>query len=150
MQDAILNSGTPIFKIRILLWHNLWVMTFWNNPRSHAKHFYFKSQTHIEHSSAEMNTTSAWDSLLLDKVSKITHHPMQIIVRWILIIYDLWNIIFKNTIYSTIPCPAELGFILFWKKLLPRLSRLWQRHLIRIYIVFHFTLIEIILTTGMV
>ena len=42
MQDANLNSGTPIFKIRI--WHD-----FLKNPFSHAKRFHFKSQTPIEH-----------------------------------------------------------------------------------------------------
>ena len=51
MQNANLNSGTLIFKIRNL--------TFFNNPISHAKRFHFKSQTHIEHKSAEMNTQSA-------------------------------------------------------------------------------------------
>ena len=47
MQDANLNSGTPIFKIRILAQfgsHN-----FLKYPISHAKRFHFKSQAHIEH-----------------------------------------------------------------------------------------------------
>ena len=51
---------------------NLYVMTFWNNPRSHAKRFHVKSQNHIEHYSAKMNNPSALDLLLLAKVSKIT------------------------------------------------------------------------------
>ena len=52
MQDAHLNSGTPIFKIPILaqfVSHDF----FLNNPLSCAKSFHFKSQTHIEHYSAE-------------------------------------------------------------------------------------------------
>ena len=52
---------------KFAFWHNLWVMTFWNNFISHAKRFHFKSQTHIEHLSAEMNTLSAWNPLLLAK-----------------------------------------------------------------------------------
>ena len=70
MQDAHLNSGTPIFKIRILA--QFVSHDFWNNPLSRTKHFHFNSQTHIEHNHAEMNIPSAWDSLLLAKVLKIT------------------------------------------------------------------------------
>ena len=66
MQDANLNSGTPIFKIHIL------AQFMRNNPLSQAKGFHFTSQTHIEFSSAKMNTPSAADSLLLANVSKIT------------------------------------------------------------------------------
>ena len=66
MQDTNLNSGTPIFKTICELW------LFLNNPILHAKSFHFKNQTHIEHLDAELNTPSAWNSLLLAKVSKIT------------------------------------------------------------------------------
>ena len=47
-------------------------MTVCNNPISRAKRLHFKSQTHIEHYSAQMNTPSAGDLLLLAKVSIIT------------------------------------------------------------------------------
>ena len=70
MQDANLNSGTPFSKFAF--WHNLWITNFGEKKLSHAKRLHFKSQTRIEHSSAEMNTTFALDSLLLAKVSKIT------------------------------------------------------------------------------
>ena len=77
--DKMFNSTCrmPIWIVvppfsKFTFWHNLWVMTFRNNPLSQAKRFHFKIQNHIEHSSAEMNTTSAWDSLLLAKVSKLT------------------------------------------------------------------------------
>ena len=59
MKNSNLNSGTPIFKIRI--WRKLGVLTVWNNPLSHAKRLHSKSQTHIEHLSAEMNTPFALD-----------------------------------------------------------------------------------------
>ena len=79
MQDDNLNSGTPIFKIRILA--QFVSNDFTKVPPFTRKRFYFKRQTHIEHSSAEMNTSTAWDSLLLAKVSKLPHHPMQIPVN---------------------------------------------------------------------
>ena len=71
MQDANLNSGTHLFKIRIL---PKFVSRdfFLNNPLSRTKRFHFKKQTNIEHYSAEMHAPSARDSLLLAKVSKIT------------------------------------------------------------------------------
>ena len=47
MQYANLNSGTPIFKIRILA--QFVSHDFWNSPLSHEKRFHFKSQTHTEH-----------------------------------------------------------------------------------------------------
>ena len=59
MKDANLNSGTPIFKGRILA--QIRSPDCLNNPLSHAKRLHFKSQTHIEHLSAEMNTPSALD-----------------------------------------------------------------------------------------
>ena len=43
MQDANLNSGTPIFKICILA---QFVSHYF---LKYAKRFHFKSQTHIEH-----------------------------------------------------------------------------------------------------
>ena len=57
MQDANLNGDTPIFKLRILA--QFVSHAFWNDPILHAKRFPFKSQTHIEHLSAEMNTLHA-------------------------------------------------------------------------------------------
>ena len=48
MQGANLNSGTPIFKIRILaqfVSHDF----FLDNSLKHATRFHFKCQTHIEH-----------------------------------------------------------------------------------------------------
>ena len=56
-------------------------MTSRNNLLSHAKCFHFKGQTHIEHLCADMNIPSARDSLLFAKVSKLPHHPMQILVK---------------------------------------------------------------------
>ena len=43
MQDANLNSGTPILKIRIL------AQFVSHNPFLHAKRFHLKSQIPIEH-----------------------------------------------------------------------------------------------------
>ena len=57
MQDAHLISGTPIFKIRILA--QFVSHEFLKNPLSRTKRFHFKSQTHIGHDRAEMNTPSA-------------------------------------------------------------------------------------------
>ena len=48
MQDANLNSGTSIFKNRILaqfVTHDF----FLDNPMSHEYRYHFKSQKHIEH-----------------------------------------------------------------------------------------------------
>ena len=45
MQDAHLNSSTPIFKIRNLA-------QFVSRDFSPAKRFHFKSQTHVEHLNA--------------------------------------------------------------------------------------------------
>ena len=47
MQDAHLNSGTPIFRNHI--WAQFVSREFWNNQLSQAKCFHFKSQIHIEH-----------------------------------------------------------------------------------------------------
>ena len=77
--DGMFNSSfrmsiwivVPPFS-KFAFWHNLWVINFWNNPLLHAKCFHLKSQTQIEHYSSEINTPPVWDSLLLDKVSKIT------------------------------------------------------------------------------
>ena len=80
MHDAHLNCGTPIFKIHILaqfVSHH-----FRNNQISRAKRLYFKSQTHIENYNPEINTPSAWDSLLYAKCLKLPHHPMQILVNF--------------------------------------------------------------------
>ena len=65
-----LNSSSSIFKIRILA--QFVISDFTNNTLLHTKRFYFKRQTHIEHSSAKMNIQTARDSLLLAKMSKIT------------------------------------------------------------------------------
>ena len=67
-----MNSGIPILIIRILAQFVSNDFSKYPPPLSHAKRFHFKTQTHIDLSSAKMNTPSAWDSLLLAKVSKIT------------------------------------------------------------------------------
>ena len=71
MQDANLNSGTPIFKIRILA--QFVIMTFLNNPISHAKGYHFNGQTHID----LREIRCFWL-----KCRKLPHHPMQIIVNF--------------------------------------------------------------------
>ena len=67
---------------KFAFWHNLWVMTFWNNPISHAKRFLSRAK-HI------LNTkVLKWTLHLHEtryywlKCQKLPHHLMQFLVNF--------------------------------------------------------------------